>query len=385
MKVFNTTGVCVPEKHYMVNIQNRLEKIKVLVDNGSYFVINRARQYGKTTTLRALNQYLKNDYYVVFMDFQTFSSVDFSVENIFSASFAADFSELFAYNDCGENRVLWNALERMESESESEKFTLKPLFKCLRQICAVADKPVVLLIDEIDSATNNQIFLDFLSQLRAMYLGRDIHPAFQSVIFAGVYDIKNLKQKIRSDEKHKYNSPWNIAADFNIDMNFSEKEILGMLQEYEKDYRTGMDIENMSRLIFEYTSGYPFLVSRICQLIDVSVCQRIQNRSLAWSREGFHEAVRLILSERNTLFESLIGKLYDYPKLNKLLRETLLAGKVFPYNTDESMIDMAAMFGFIKNQQGNVAVANRIFEIRLYNFYLSEDELRESDIYRASL
>lgn len=46
---------------------------------------------------------------------------------------------------------------------------------------------------------------------------------------------------------------------------------------------------------------------------------------------------------------------------------------------------MAAMFGFIKNQNGNVAVANRIFEIRLYNFFLSEDELRENDIYRASL
>ena len=32
MKVFNTTGVCVPKKHYMVNIENRLKKIKKLVD-----------------------------------------------------------------------------------------------------------------------------------------------------------------------------------------------------------------------------------------------------------------------------------------------------------------------------------------------------------------
>ena len=35
MKVFNTTGVCVPEKHYMVNIENRLKKIKKLVDDES--------------------------------------------------------------------------------------------------------------------------------------------------------------------------------------------------------------------------------------------------------------------------------------------------------------------------------------------------------------
>ena len=33
----NTTGVCIPEKHYMVNINGRLQQIKVLVDEGKYF------------------------------------------------------------------------------------------------------------------------------------------------------------------------------------------------------------------------------------------------------------------------------------------------------------------------------------------------------------
>ena len=115
MKTFNTTGVCVPEKHYMVDIETRLEKIKMLVDSESYFVINKARQYGKTTTLRALNQYLKNDYYVVFMDFQTFSNTDFSMENIFASSFAMEFAELFLYNRFAENVTLQNALEKLEA------------------------------------------------------------------------------------------------------------------------------------------------------------------------------------------------------------------------------------------------------------------------------
>ena len=52
-KVFNTTGLCVPEKHYMVNIDKRLRDIKVLGDEENYFTINKARQYGKTTALRA--------------------------------------------------------------------------------------------------------------------------------------------------------------------------------------------------------------------------------------------------------------------------------------------------------------------------------------------
>lgn len=53
-KVFNTTAVRIPEEHYMVNIDERVHKIKELVDKRNYFTINRARQYGKTTTLAIL-------------------------------------------------------------------------------------------------------------------------------------------------------------------------------------------------------------------------------------------------------------------------------------------------------------------------------------------
>ena len=170
-------------------------------------------------------------------------------------------------------------------------FSLKELFEQLSDICAAADKKIVLMIDEVDSASNNQVFLDFLAQLRAQYIERDIQPTFRSVILAGVYDIKNLRRKIRPDEVHKYNSPWNIAADFKIDMSFSKEEIAGMLYEYEEDYQTGMDVELLAGLIRDYTSGYPFLVSRICQLLD----EEISDKKNAWTKQGFLEAVRILL------------------------------------------------------------------------------------------
>ena len=90
-KKFNVTGICVPDEHYMVNFEERLKKIKDLVDDGLYFTINRARQYGKTTTLIALEQYLKKDYYVVSIDFQMFGSGEFENENVFALSFAGIF------------------------------------------------------------------------------------------------------------------------------------------------------------------------------------------------------------------------------------------------------------------------------------------------------
>lgn len=64
------------------------------------------------------------------------------------------------------------------------------LFECLSDFCASMEKPVVLIIDETDSASNNQVFLDFLSLLRGYYIHREEFPTFQSVILAG--DIANM-------------------------------------------------------------------------------------------------------------------------------------------------------------------------------------------------
>ena len=74
--------------------------------------------------------------------------------------------------------------------------------------------------------------------------------------------------KNRPGEQHKVNSPWNIAADFDVDMSLSADGIRGMLDEYEKDHATGMDTATAAAYIRQYTGGYPYLVSRICQLID---------------------------------------------------------------------------------------------------------------------
>ena len=82
MKTFNTAGTCRPNEHYMVDITERLEIIRKMVAKGDYFCINRGRQYGKTTTLAALSDYLKNDYCVFSISFEGLGDSSFSaVEN----------------------------------------------------------------------------------------------------------------------------------------------------------------------------------------------------------------------------------------------------------------------------------------------------------------
>ena len=82
---FNVTGSCNPQRHYMVRLDDRLEKIREdYVEGGSYFVINRGRQYGKTTTLAALEEALKDDYVVLSIDFQQMGTEDFANASTFA-------------------------------------------------------------------------------------------------------------------------------------------------------------------------------------------------------------------------------------------------------------------------------------------------------------
>lgn len=260
------------------------------------------------------------------------------------------------------------------------------MFRALKAIWDAADRPIVLIIDEVDSATNNQLFLDFLSGLRSHYLKRERdegYRAFHSVILAGVTDVKHLRGNLRDEDQHKVNSPWNIAADFDIDMSLSEAGIRGMLEDYEADHHTGMDAALIAGELRRYTNGYPYLVSRVCQLIDEKLFPgRFQTLREAWTLYGVDEAVKLLLSERNALFESLTGKLVNYPELKNQLRRILLRGETFgwlPYDPAQQQLQM---YGLIGNRHNTVAVANRIFEMLLYVHFIGES--RQNDALKQS-
>ena len=369
---FNITGSCNPQRHYMVKLDDRLEKIKEdYVDIGNYFIINRGRQYGKTTTLHALEKYLKNEYIVLSLDFQLMGTEDFSNETTFSHSFINDISMAL-------KNIENLTMPLLKPPSDNSDYGLKELFTDLSNMCKNSPCPIVLMIDEVDSASNNQVFIDFLAQLRGYYLKRDKMPIFHSVILAGVYDIKNLKLKLRPEAEHQYNSPWNIAAKFKIDMSFSAGQIAAMLEEYETDYHTGMDIQAVAKEIYQYTSGYPVLVSSICKCINEELHKEddFENLSKAWSKKGVAEAVKNILKESTPLFESMIKQLDIYKHLRSMIESILYQGRNIPFSPDEKSVSIGLMFGFLVEKNGHVAIANRIFEMYLLNLFMTEEAVK---------
>ena len=62
----------------MVDLTKRVQEITKLVDAGKYFVINRARQYGKTTTLTALYDHLIGRYVVISTSFEGIGNAGFA-------------------------------------------------------------------------------------------------------------------------------------------------------------------------------------------------------------------------------------------------------------------------------------------------------------------
>lgn len=379
MKEFNTTAVCIPKKHYMVDLTERVKQIKTMVDAGKYFTINRGRQYGKTTTLYILKGYLQPEYEVLSLDFQGIGSAGYRTEE----DFVQALCRLIKRPRKGLTipDEISRQLEAFAASGKGE-VKLEELFDLFARWWEISEKPIVLMIDEVDSAANNQVFLDFLAQLRENYIRRDTEdaPAFQSVILAGVTDIKHLRSKIRDESQHKVNSPWNIAADFLIRMEFNAEEIAGMLSEYETDHQTGMKLEEVAQYIEDYTSGYPFLVSRICQLIDLYwEDMGFPSLSEAWISTGVDEAVKRLLMERNTLFESLTGKLVNFPELRKAIHKILMEGEDITFNPLQEDIAQMEMYGFVKSLDRKVVISNRIFETLLYNLFLSDEELRSNE------
>lgn len=365
-KEFNITGSCNPQWHYMVETAKRFEAVENLIDKGKYFTINRARQYGKTTTLRMIWRKLSNRYLIIDASFEGVGDSPFEDEASFARLFISLMKESLQYNPAEKK-----ALSVLE---ESVPACLDGLSSVIVRFCQMATKPVLLMIDEVDKSSNNQLFVSFIGMLRDLYLMRDkygMNYTFYSVVLAGVYDVKNLKLKLRPDEERKYNSPWNIAADFNVDMTFHPDEIAQMLGDYEKDTHTGMDIEAVSEEIYRYTNGYPFLVSKLCKVID-------EELDKDWTIGGVKTATKQTILEKNTLFTSLTKSLEDYPELKRFIYSISILGESVTYDVNNPVMDFATMFSIIKyDENRKVRIHNIIFEEVLNNYFIAEQSIAD--------
>jgi energy-coupling factor transporter ATP-binding protein EcfA2 len=361
-KEFNVTGTCFPNEHYMVDNSEQLSAVRALIEKGKYFTINRPRQYGKTTTLKIMGKRLREtgEYLVFNLSFARVGDGMFADEFAFAPNFMsvlADNAPLYAPE-------LKDWLEQIAPKT----INMKMLDKAITDMINQTNKKVVLMIDEVDKSSNNQLFVSFLGMLRDKYLVRDEAKTFHSVVLAGVHDVKSLKIKLRPDEEQKFNSPWNIAVDFKVDMNFKPHEIEPMLKDYVAERSIVMNTKQMSERLFFYTSGYPYLVCKLCKIIDEDILPTKSEQS--WTIDDLDQAVQMLMREPdNVNFTSLFINLEHNPSLYELVKKVIFDNVEIEFDATIPNIHLGVLYGlFAANEKNRLAIHNRIYRERIANY-----------------
>lgn len=370
-KFFNITGVCYPHIHYVADTSEKLRQIMEMVEKGDYFVITRPRQYGKSTVLSFIGKAASElqDYLQISVNFQGIDSKWYESDAAFAKMFVqqiADFFE-FQYPDS------YDFIEDKKTEVKD----INSLSKFITRLVHQSKKKLVLLIDEVDACSNFEPFLRFLGMLRTKYLARFTpqHATFHSIVLAGVHDIKTLKYKIRNPEDAKYESPWNIAADFEVELSFSPKEIIPMLEEYAASEKVKMDFSAIAKRLYYHTSGYPFLVSKLCKIIAEKIVPQKEKR--IWLVRDVEESVKMLLQESNTNFDSLIKNLEQNQDLYDLVYQLLMNSVEVSYNVSNPVIHKGILYGVFKQKSIKLQIHNRIYEQLIYNYLISKVETED--------
>jgi AAA-like domain len=380
-KKFTITGNCVSRLHYMADNSAKMAGILELVENGEYFTINRPRQYGKTTSLFRLFALLRENpkYLAVQISFAGVGDTVFVEEKSFCQMFLGELERKMTQFGELEAAKLLN--EWIEKSTE-----LKIVSQAITALASLSNRTLVLMIDEVDKSSNNQLFVSFLAMLRDKYLEQldGVDKTFHSVVLVGVHDVKTLKLKLRPEDEKKFNSPWNIAADFKVNMNLLPHEIVPMLQEYSGDKGVKMDFQAIADKLFYYTSGYPFLVSKLCKMLDEDDIPNVAKDE--WTVDDVETAFNILIKEKNTNFDSLLKNLEDNTPLYDLTQKVILNDDSIPFNQHNPTIELGMVYGiFAPNSDGSdrLQIHNRAYRELLAN-YMSIKMLLTMDTHGAT-
>ena len=259
MRFFNTEGPVVARKHYCVPPLDRvdLDEILRLIENERYFVLHAPRQTGKTSTLLALRDLLNRgaggDYRCVYVNVEAAQAVREDVTSAMRVILGELGSRALLQGD-GFLDGAWSDI--------LAQFGQGALGAALTRWSMASPKPLVLLIDEIDSLVGDTL-ISVLRQLRAGY---DQRPEGfpQSIALCGVRDVRDYR--IRSGSENAAvagGSAFNIRAGSLRLGDFTEAEVHALIAQHTAQTGQAFTAEALDR-VWTRTRGQPWLVNALC-------------------------------------------------------------------------------------------------------------------------
>lgn len=352
-RFFNTAGPINPEDHYCVEPLERinLDEILELLHQKKYFVLHAPRQTGKTSYLLALMNYLNNSgkYKALYTNIEDAQAARENVGDGMK-------SILNALADDASNRLDDSFIEENKEHIFKSSGKFSALRKILSEWCKKSKKPIVLLIDEVDSLVGDTL-ISLLRQLRSGYTNRPrLFP--QSIILCGVRDVRDYR--IHSDETKTMitgGSAFNIKAlSMRLD-SFNQQEIKSLFDQHTKETGQKFDDKIFPR-IWELTRGQPWLVNALAYETCFTMKEG-RDRSREISLEMIEHAKENLILRRDTHLDQLTDKLRE-PRIRRVILPILTGAKQAKEIPDDD-IDYAHDLGLI-TKRPELAVANRIYQ-----------------------
>ena len=318
MRFFNTEGPVRPDDHYHIPPLDRvnLDELLGLVRDKRYFVLHAPRQTGKTSALLALRDRLNagSRHRCVYV---TVEAAQPARENV------AEAMRVILYQLESEEQATLgaNALAEIWPGALERAGPLGALRASLERWCMADPRPLVLLIDEIDTLVGDTL-LSVLRQLRAGYPhrpGRFPH----SVILCGVRDVRDYR--IYSTAQNAMilgGSAFNIKSESLRLGDFTEEEVRTLLAQHTEE--TGQAFtEGALEAVRKRSAGQPWLVNALCrEACFKSEAGRDRTRGIA--AEDVLDAQERLILRRDTHIDDLANKLRE-ERVRRVV-EPILAG-----------------------------------------------------------
>ncbi len=351
-RFFNTAGPIKKDKHYYISPLSRLdlEGILSLINQEKYFVLHAPRQTGKTSLLKFLAAYLNKEGKYVCLHINV-ESAQAARENVKEGIR----SILDTLSEGAVDSLDDSFLDERWQTILDKSGQFNALKNALKEWCKNGKRPLVLLIDEIDSLVGDTL----ISVLRQLRSGYEKRPALfpQSIILCGVRDVRDYR--IHSDKEKAVitgGSAFNIKAKSLKLGNFSLDEIKELYSQHTKE--TGQRFhKDVFPLVWELTEGQPWLVNALAY----ETCFELEegkNRKKEITVDLIVEAKENLILRRETHLDQLADKLKE-ERVRRVI-EPLLEGSTEPESIPNDDVDYVVDLGLVvKDKQ--LRVANRIY------------------------
>ena len=355
MKFFNTAGPVNCEENYCLSPLSRfdMQEIRSLIDQKKYFILHAPRQSGKTSCLLAFEDYINKNsqYYALYTNVEAGQAA----RNDVASAMRAILSGMLQRTN--------RSFPKLITSKETDKIiahsgpyaALGSFFSLLSERL---DKPLILMIDEIDSLIGDTL-ISVLRQIRAGYDTRpDNFPS--TIILCGVRDVRDYRiHSERDREIITGGSAFNIKAKSLRLGNFSEKETKSLLLQHTEETGQIFEEEALDE-VWRLTCGQPWLVNALayeaCFEMDVG-----KDRNNPITKPVITEAKERLISRRETHLDQLTDKLKE-ERVRRVI-EPMLTGEIFEGSFRADDIDYAVDLGLITQaRNGAISIANPIYQ-----------------------